>query len=112
MNSIANRENVSPLACAIGMSIFAGLLYCLMAARDIVVGDSPELTIAAVTLGVAHPPGYPLFTMLGHLFSLMPIGPIPFRVNLLSVICDAFAVGIVFLTGFHLSRSLLTSAIG
>jgi hypothetical protein len=65
----------------------AGLLYFLTAARDIVVGDTPELTTAAVTLGVPHPPGYPLFTMLGHLFSLLPFGPVPFRVNLLAVTC-------------------------
>jgi len=53
-----------------------GVLYFLTAARDIVVGDSPELIMAAVTLGVAHAPGYPLFTMLGHLFSLLPFGSI------------------------------------
>jgi len=35
----------------------AFLLYFLTAARDIVVGDTPELITAAVTLGVLHPPG-------------------------------------------------------
>src|SRR5438046_10574701 len=68
--------------------------------------------MAAAILGVAHPPGYPLFTMLGHIFSLLPLGPIPFRVNLLSVICDALTVGIVFLTAFRLSQSRLASVMG
>ena len=103
-------SNVRTLGCAAGISILAGLIYLLTAARDIVVGDSPELITAAATLGVAHPPGYPLFTMLGHLFSLLPVGTIPFRVNLLSVVCDSLAVGIIFLTGFHLSRSRLAAA--
>jgi hypothetical protein len=89
----------------------AGLLYFLTAARDIVVGDCPELITTAVILGVAHAPGYPLFTMLGHFFSQLPLGPIPFRVNLLSVVCDALTVGIVFLTAFRLSRSRLASGI-
>src|SRR5437773_9061788 len=78
------------------MSILAFILYFLTAARDIVVGDSPELTMAAVTLGVAHPPGYPSFTMLGHLFSLLPLGPIPFRINLLQIAPPAYGFKIAF----------------
>jgi len=35
----------------------SGILYFCTAARDIVVGDSPEFITAAATLGVAHPPG-------------------------------------------------------
>ena len=89
----------------------AFLLYFLTAARDIVVGDTPELITAAVTLGVPHPPGYPLFTMLGHLFSLLPFGSVPFRVNLLAVTCDAFTVAVIFFTALRLSRSRPAAAI-
>jgi len=89
----------------------AFLLYFLTAARDIVVGDTPELITAAVTLGVPHPPVYPLFTMLGHLFSLLPFGPIPFRVNLLAVTCDALTVAVIFFTALRLSRSRPAAAI-
>src|SRR5438105_15316217 len=89
----------------------AALLYFLTAARDIVVGDTPELITAAVTLGVPHPPGYPLFTMLGHLFSLLPFGPVPFRVNLLAVTCDALTVAVIFFTALRLSRSRPAAAI-
>src|SRR5581483_8395631 len=96
---------------AFTVTILAGALYWFTAARDIVVGDTPELITAAATLGVAHPPGYPLFTMLGHLFSLVPLGPIPFRVNLFSVVCDALTVGIVYLTAFRLTKSSVASAI-
>jgi 4-amino-4-deoxy-L-arabinose transferase-like glycosyltransferase len=81
-----------------------GLLYWRTAARDIVVGDSPELIATAVVLGVAHPPGYPLFTLVAHLFTLLPIEPLPFRVNLLSVVCHVLAVGLVYLTGWRLTR--------
>src|SRR5438105_13439048 len=87
------------------------VLYFFTAARDIVVGDTPELITAAATLGVAHPPGYPMFTMLGHLFSLLPFGPIPFRVNLLSVICDALAAALIFLTALRLTKSHVASAL-
>ena len=40
---------------AVLVTLLSALLYYLTAARDIVVGDTPELITAAVTLGVAHP---------------------------------------------------------
>lgn len=75
------------------------------------MGDTPELITVAVTLGVAHPPGYPLFTMLGHLFSLLPIGPLPFRVNLLAVVCDALTVAVVYFTALRLTTERIAAAL-
>ncbi|MFN2540859.1 MAG: protein O-mannosyl-transferase family [Chthoniobacterales bacterium] len=109
--SILDGRDLKPWVGASVVAAAVGILYLLTAARDIIVGDSPELITAAVTLGVAHAPGYPLFTMLGHLFSLVPFGPLPFRVNLLSVVCDAFTVGVVYFSAFRLSRSQLAAAI-
>ena len=105
----ASTDRLTVLGFSI-VVVMAGLLYFFTAARDIVFGDTPELIIAAALLGVAHPPGYPLLTMLGHLFSLLPLGPIPFRVNLLASVCDALTVGVVFLTALRLSRSRLAAA--
>src|SRR5260370_21894339 len=108
---ILERSDLKPWLGAVAVAPAAGILYFLTAARDIVVGDSPELITAAVTLGVAHAPGYPLFTMLGHLFSLIPFGSIPFRENLLSVACDALAIGVVYFSAFRLTKSRLAAAV-
>src|SRR5215831_11111912 len=89
----------------------AGVLYLLTAARDIVLGDTPELVTAAITLGIPHPPGYPLFTMLGHLFSLLPAGPLPFRVDLLAVACGTVTVALVYFTALRISGRRAASAI-
>ena len=110
MSTLAARKGNGCLGAVI-VTTAAAILYSLTAARDIVVGDTPELITAAVTLGVAHPPGYPLFTMLGHLFSLIPFGSIPFRVNLLSVVCDSLAVGVIYLVAARLTRSRIAAAI-
>jgi 4-amino-4-deoxy-L-arabinose transferase-like glycosyltransferase len=109
--SILGGSDLKPWIGAVAVATAAGILYFLTAARDIIVGDSPELITAAVTLGVAHPPGYPLFTMLGHLFSLLPFGAIPFRLNLLSVVCDALTIGVVYFTALRLTRSQLAAAV-
>ena len=50
-------------------AVFATSLcvYLLTLAPTVALGDSPELAIAAHRLGIAHPTGYPLYTLLGHL---------------------------------------------
>ena len=92
------------------VAALAAILYGVTAARDLVLGDTPELMTAAATLGVAHPPGYPLFTMLGHLFSLLPFGAVPFRLNLLAVVCGIGTVLMVYLTALRVSGSRAASA--
>ncbi|XP_040268705.1 transmembrane protein 260 isoform X2 [Bufo bufo] len=69
-------------------------------------GDSGELITAAYELGVAHPPGYPLFTLLAKLVMvLLPIGSIAYRVNLLCSFCGAVAASLLFRTTVRLSGS-------
>jgi tetratricopeptide (TPR) repeat protein len=69
------------------------VVYVSTLAPTITFGDSGELVTAAVTLGVAHPPGYPLWLLLAKVFSLLPIGSTAYRANLMSAICGAAAVG-------------------
>jgi hypothetical protein len=106
----SSRPDLESLVVALIIAAVVGTLYFLTAARDIVVGDTGELITAAVSLGVAHPPGYPLFTMLGHLFSWLPFSSIPFRVNLLGVVCGTLTAWAVYFTAFRLTRSRLAGA--
>ena len=53
--------------------------------------DSPETTTAGVTLGIQHPPGYPLAALTIRLASLFPVGAICFRVNLFSAFLSCLA---------------------
>src|SRR5581483_9607529 len=61
------------------------------------VDDSPETITACATLGIPHPPGYPLHTLLGHFFSLLPLAHFPFRINLFSAVLGASVCGLLFL---------------
>jgi len=54
-------------------------------------GDSGEIITAAYVMGIPHPPGYPLYTLLGKLFTFLPLSNIAFRVNLLAVFFGALA---------------------
>ncbi len=59
--------------------------------------DTFEFQVVAPTLGIAHPSGYPLYTLIGKLFSLIPIGTVAWRVNLSSAIFAALASGVFFM---------------
>jgi tetratricopeptide (TPR) repeat protein len=59
--------------------------------------DSPETVTAALTLGIPHPPGYPLYTLAGSLFTHLPLSGPPFKVNLLSVVLSASVCVLLFL---------------
>jgi hypothetical protein len=76
---------------------FVGLLalYVATLAPSVLGGDSGELTTAALTGGVPHPPGYPLFALLARLFAAFPLGHSPaWRVNLLSATSTAGAAAL------------------
>jgi dolichyl-phosphate-mannose-protein mannosyltransferase len=103
-----SRPTALPIGAALALGILA--LYLATAARDLVYGDSPELTGAAVTLGVAHAPGYPIWTMVAHAFTLVPIDTVSFRVSAFSALAGTGAVVIVYATALRLSASAVASA--
>lgn len=59
--------------------------------------DGNELATIPYVLGLAHSPGYPVYTWLGKLFTLLPFGDVAYRVNLMSAVCAALAAAGVFL---------------
>jgi 4-amino-4-deoxy-L-arabinose transferase-like glycosyltransferase len=85
------------------VSLAAFVLYVLTAARDVIAGDTAEFLVTAKTLGVAHAPGYPLLSMLGHVFSWLPVGATAFRIGLLAVVCSTATVALVFATVWRLT---------
>ena len=65
--------------------------------------DCGEFTASAYYLQVPHPPGAPMFTILGRLFSMIPFAAnIAFRVNTISVLASAFSVLFLYLIAVKL----------
>lgn len=86
------------LAGAVLVALFA--IYALGACRTIYVGDSGELVTAVYLLGIPHPTGYPLYVLLGKLWTLaLPLGSIAFRMSLFSATCAAATGALIFATG-------------
>jgi len=72
--------------------------------------DSEEFQHAAYNLNVAHATGYPLYLLLGKLFTtLVPIGNIAYRLNLLSAFIGAATVVVVYRNALILTRRQIAS---
>jgi hypothetical protein len=74
------------------------VLYLLTLGSSTAMWDTSEYIAAAYILGLPHPPGNPLFVLLGRVFSLLPIGGnAAMRVNVLAATCSAVSAGMWFL---------------
>lgn len=52
--------------------------------------DSPETITACITLGVSHPPGYPFYSLLGHVFAMaVLVGNTAMTLNFFSALLGA-----------------------
>src|ERR1043165_5186744 len=74
------------------------LLYLITLAPSTAMWDTSEYMAAAYTLGLPHPPGNPLFVLIGRVFSIIPLAPnVAMRINVLAALCGAGAAAMWFL---------------
>lgn len=75
--------------------------------RSVGFTDSGELATVICTLGIAHPTGYPLFTLVGHCWMMIfyTMEEI-IRLNLFVALLTAIAVGVFFKTTLTIRRAI------
>src|SRR6266513_1489282 len=97
----ANARTISwspaELLCAAAVFLAALVVYIWTLAPTVTLVDSGELIVVAQGLGVAHPPGFPLWVMLAHLASLVPFGNVAVRINFSSALFGSLACSMVVL---------------
>ena len=94
-SSLSTWPNVSPLnlkkqwphLVVVFVALFG--VYAYSAPRTVTLEDDGLFIMSSYFLGIDHPPGYPLLTLLGKLFTLLPVGSIALRVHLLSAFFGA-----------------------
>jgi Protein of unknown function (DUF2723) len=73
------------------------LVYVPTLAPGVGFSDWGEMAVAPYRLDVAHPTGYPLYILLGKLWTFLPLGSVAWRMNLFSAVGAAAAVGMAVL---------------
>jgi Protein O-mannosyl-transferase TMEM260-like len=94
------------LLCAAAVFFIALLLYSWTLAPTVTLTDSGELIVVAHGLGVAHPPGFPLWVLFAHLASLVPFGNVAMRINFSSALFAALACAMLTLVVGELSATV------
>ena len=102
VTSIANRFALPTIRRCDALTLAAAvigplLLYVRTLPHTVVLEDDGLFLMAASHLGIAHPPGYPLHTLLGYLFTWLPFGTPAFAGHLSSAVFGALACGMVYL---------------
>src|SRR3990172_13154908 len=103
----------SSLRYAAGLLVFGGALGLYLATLAPTItwanggADAAELAAAAKGLGVPHPSGYPLFILMGKLFTwLVPWGDTAHRLNFMSALTASLAALTLFYATYLLLRRL------
>src|SRR2546429_4140939 len=95
-----------PYLMAACVSLGALILYILTLAPTTQFWDTSEYIAAAYSLGIPHPPGNPLFTLIAHVWGLLPLAAgYAMRINLLAAVTSAVAAGCWFLVGERWMRT-------
>ena len=99
MNTDRKLFTFTDTILALGLVAFSLLVYnaTLTPSLSYLSPDGNELATVPYILGLAHSPGYPLYTWLGKIFTWLPIGDVAHRMNLMSAILGSVGVGGLYL---------------
>lgn len=92
--------------------LFPLLLYAYTACPKPYIDDCAEFIFGPVTLSVIHPPGYPIYCILGKIFSYLPIGEIAWRLNFFSGFCTALASLFLYLIIYTITKKEICGLLG
>ncbi len=89
-----NKENVVYRSLLFSLTL---IIYLVCIPKHYFIGDSAELITNIITMGVAHPPGYPLYLLIGKGFTELLFFMEPtVALNMLSAIFSAFVSIVLF----------------
>ncbi len=87
------RPHLPFLAVIWGLS---GFIFFLTLQPSILYIDAGTMIAGIFSLGIPNPPGFPLYMLIGHLFSLLPFGSAVFRIQLLSILSSLGVLSLVY----------------
>src|SRR6476646_1165854 len=103
------RRDPPPYLAAAAVTVAVFIVYVLTISPTTAFWDTSEYIAAAKVLGIPHPPGNPLFTILAHTFGLLPLAAsYAVRINLFAAVCSAVAAGCWFLVADRWLQPIVT----
>ncbi len=84
------------IAASTTIFLFFWAVYLYTLAPGILFEDTGEFALSLFSLGVSHPPGYPLYTLLGPLFNFLPFASPAFCANIISAFLGALGISVLY----------------
>ncbi|HZV12825.1 MAG TPA: DUF2723 domain-containing protein, partial [Candidatus Kapabacteria bacterium] len=87
-----------------GVFLVSFIQFAITVQPSVPFWDCGEFAAAANTLQVPHPPGAPLFVLVGRIFQMLPFGDPAWRINMVSVLASALTVMLLYLVLVNVIR--------
>jgi len=101
------------IAAALFLAAFALYARTLAPSVAFIFDDTLDFQYTIPRLGIPHQTGYPLYTLLGKIFTLLvPLNDAAFRLNLFSALCAALAVAILYATLRQITHHRIPALLG
>lgn len=81
------------------------IVYLITAPHTVTFEDSGLFILSGYYWGLPHPPGYPLYSLIAHLFTLIPIGTVAFRISLFSVLLGAASALLMYRVFYRFTKN-------
>jgi hypothetical protein len=106
-----NKLSFDWVAVALCVAVF--ILDLRTLAPSVLWSDEAEFQLQTAMLGVPHQTGYPLYILMGKLWTLLvPLGSMAYRVNLLSAVWGVVTVLLVYLAIKRMTQARLAALAG
>ena len=106
-----NHSGINKIFASL-MFLFSLVIYIMTLAPTVSFWDCGEFIACSYRLQVPHPPGAPLYLLVGRIFTFIPeflVENVALRVNLISALSSAFTVLFLYLVTVHLIKEYLRS---
>lgn len=96
MSRLLTKKTATILLRGEFIALCSFLVYLFTLAPGVYGFDSAELASGVYSLGIVHPPGFPLYILVGKVFTFLPFGSVAFRLNLMSAFFAAATIYIFY----------------
>jgi hypothetical protein len=105
-----NPVLLRPRYAAIAVALITFVVYLTTMSHSVDFIDAGELATVCHTLGIAHPTGYPLFALVGYVFSILPIASqVIVRMNIMAALFTSLGAGAMVFLMFEILSFWLSS---